>query len=106
MSNCDGSVDADTIFDLLSNAHRRRLLVRLGRDNPQPAVPRPESLSMTEGEWEDLKLEMHHVHLPKLDAAGLVRWDRDEQLVRTGPAFERVRPLVEFVRENPETLLA
>jgi hypothetical protein len=43
---------------------------------------------------------MRHVHLPKLDAAEYVDWDRETDDVRPGPRFDEIRPLLEVLLEN------
>lgn len=46
------------------------------------------------------KLELYHNHLPKLDDAGLIEWDREEGVVEKGPRFDEVHPLLDFASEN------
>ncbi|WP_254532280.1 hypothetical protein [Natrinema gelatinilyticum] len=38
-----------------------------------------------------------HNHLPKLEAYGFIRWDKNTHEVEKGPAFEHVRPLLEML---------
>jgi len=35
-----------------------------------------------------LRLELNHRSLEELEKEGLVRWDRDEHVVKMGPKFE------------------
>lgn len=39
-----------------------------------------------------LRLVLRHLSLSELERAGLVRWDRDEHIVRKGPCFDDKRP--------------
>lgn len=46
---------------------------------------------------DDLRLRLHHTHLPKLAGAGYVDWDRDADVVRRGPEFPEVEPLLRML---------
>jgi len=35
-----------------------------------------------------LRLQLRHLSLEELEEEGLVRWDKDEQIVRKGPKFD------------------
>lgn len=45
--------------------------------------------------YETLVYEHHHVHLPELEAAGLVEFDRRADEVRRGPRFDERRSVLE-----------
>ena len=49
---------------------------------------------------EDLAVELHHTHLPKLVAADLIEWDRSTEVVRRGPEFAAVEPALDALRQN------
>ena len=82
----------DTLHDCLKHSHRRRVLHCLER------AERPHSLATlaeyvaereTDGDPADgdrnavtvVRRELYHRHLPKLAAAELVEWDREEDVV-------------------------
>lgn len=92
----------DAIFDALANRHRRRLLgVVYAR---APATSTRDELArrlasgehekppaqVTESERQQALIDLHHIHLPKLDAVGLVDQDTDAETVSLAshPAFE------------------
>lgn len=90
------------ICEVLSNKHRRRLLVALAQEDREINVP--EDVYRGGRDLERLQVEFAHEHLPKLETAGYIDWERDEERVSRGPEFERIRPLVELLHENRETL--
>lgn len=103
-----GDIGEDSGFDeslgLLADPYRRRLLVTLLEHNPEDEAAIPHDLTTDDEELEALLVEMTHIHLPKLESRGVIEWDRDENVVRRGPAFEEVRPLLELVVEHRDEL--
>lgn len=85
---------------LLDNERRRRAVASLlDRGGPigledlvQRLLPDGDTEAPTA---ERLTVELHHVHLPKLAAVGLVEYDADEGVVRDGEAIERARPYLD-----------
>ncbi len=95
----------DEYFKALSNVHRRRLLVALLDHNPQQdAVDVPEEVDKGDISLEALRLELYHSHLPRLEEAGFIRWNRDTHEVTRGPNFDEIRPLLELIRNHPDEL--
>jgi hypothetical protein len=96
MSPCCSSVSIDAQFDLLTSDERRSLLSALREvSQPDDAV---QALDTVEPPAREADLvALRHVHLPKLESHGVIRWDRDENAVRQGPAFEDIRPLLQFL---------
>jgi predicted transcriptional regulator len=95
----------DRVFDVLSRSTRRRVLRILVE--PAPRDRGEVALSSLVSEAEDVesaRLELTHVHLPKLDDAGIVEWDREAGTVARGPTFEAVRPVVEALLAHEEHL--
>lgn len=107
----------DQVFDAMADVQRRRLLVRLVHDEPQP-VPQLSSvaceiLRADEGLLEEYlsgsseiadadkaDIRIHHVHLPKLAEYSYIEWDRDAHVTTQGPKFDDMRPLLEAVDET------
>ncbi|MFD1647803.1 helix-turn-helix domain-containing protein [Haloarchaeobius litoreus] len=73
----------DRLLDLLADRHRRQVLVTLaGASEPLTVDELSELLSdVDETQVERARLELHHTHLPKLEAAGLVEYDPENQSV-------------------------
>jgi len=76
----------DAIFDVLSDARRRRLIRALRTREEAQSVPTlAESVATREPgdpDPERLAISLRHVHLPKLDATGVVEYAPDQSRVR------------------------
>lgn len=94
----------DELLNELGHIQRRKLLRALMKRNPQDDVP----VYLDEGEStdEDLSrlIQMHHVHLPKLERYGFIRWDRDKNVVSKGPNFDEIEPLLELFSKHEDEL--
>jgi hypothetical protein len=94
-------MDWDDAFTILANRRRRRLVVALLGHNPQQdRVDIPDGVSFEEEDVARLQSELEHVHLPKLEAAGYISWDREQQEIRKGPKFDEIRPLLELIERH------
>mgnify|MGYP006272463715 CR=1 FL=1 len=103
--------DTSTLFELLANRQRRRLLFLLC-DAESVEVPdglqSRSATAMANGDAADarqtvpneLAVELHHTHLPKLAAADLIEWDRSAEVARRGPAFAAVEPALDTLRQH------
>ncbi|MBX0297516.1 DUF7344 domain-containing protein [Haloarcula nitratireducens] len=95
---------SDEILDALGHIQRRKLLYALLSHNPQDDTP--VVVDGDESVEEELSrlVEMHHVHLPKLEDYGFIRWDRDSNEVSKGPNFEEIRPLLQLLNDHKDEL--
>lgn len=94
----------DGQLEAIAHVHRRRILLELLDENPQPAGPAVLDGRVNAGNREELRVAMHHVHLPKLEELGFVRWDRDENRLTRGSEFDDVEPLLEVLEEHRHEL--
>lgn len=95
----------DECFEALRDQQRRRLLLALLETNPQDDTPAvAASVTDSPAKADRALVRYHHVHLPKLEHDGFVDCDRGNGQVRTGPAFEELRPLLELLREDADAL--
>lgn len=93
----------DNYFEALADIHRRRLLIALLDHNPQrDDVAVPEDVHHGEKELEALRIELHHIHLPRLEEAGFIRWNPDTHEVVKGPRFNEIQPLLELMRDRAD----
>ena len=89
---------SDELFTLLDDVHRRRLLLSLlSASSVQPAELVPDA-------GGELPTRLHHVHLSKLDDAGVVDWDRHRGVVTRGERFEDVEPILTLLANDPSKL--
>ena len=95
----------DEYLEALADTHRRRLLVALLEHNPQRDTGAvPEDVHEGEKALAALQTQFHHSHLPRLEDAGFVRWNRDTHEVMKGPRFDEIRPLLELMRDHADGL--
>lgn len=94
------------IFALLAKRHRRQLLEVLREsDTPVGTVELADRLadldleSPTADERTAVRISLYHNHLPRLEAADVVVYDEDEELVRPGVNFETVVDVLERTSE-------
>lgn len=106
VSEASDKPSMDTVLDVLAARYRRRLLMALLEHNPQDdddtQIPIDEALD--EEDAKSLRIAIKHGHLPKLEELGFVEWSRDENLVRKGPRFEDVKPLLELMDDHADEL--
>ena len=100
------SASLDSVLDAVANKYRRRLLVALLEHNPQddddPQIP--ADVEYEDEDLESLQIQMTHTHLPKLEDAGFIEWDRETNTVRKGPRFDEVQPLLELMHNHADEL--
>jgi len=101
-------VEWNTLFHTLKNQRRRRVLRLLAdRSEPIELGPLAESIAARECDREVDRLgsqerkrvyiALHQCHLPKMDDADAVTYDKSRGRIERGPRFER------FERYLPET---
>lgn len=104
-TDLSGSLATDEAFDLLSDGHRRKLLLALldrgVRDDTEPWLPLDAIVDPEDREFE---LRLYHEHLPKLEATAVIDWRRDARKIRAGRRFDELRPLLELLREHPDAV--
>ncbi|WP_435159799.1 DUF7344 domain-containing protein [Haladaptatus sp. DFWS20] len=95
----------DICLDALANNYRRRLLIALLEHNPQDDTDTQiANLTIEDKDVENLRIQMTHTHLPKLEDAGFIEWNRETNEVRKGPRFDDIRPLVQLMHTHADEL--
>ncbi|KAB1194498.1 ArsR family transcriptional regulator [Haloferax sp. MBLA0076] len=97
----------DQLFALLSHHYRRQILVLLAASNPRTVDAVTQvCLGSREGgrEEERIRIGLHHVHLPKLEAEGYLEWDQTTDTIRRGQDFEAIEPALELLTAHPDAL--
>ena len=99
-------ISQDVAFDLLSSRLRRDVLRYLVQD-----VDVLELRSLAdqllvwdetgEDDIEEICIALHHVHLPKLEDAGLITYDSNQRRIECQDAVDSVAPYLDFaVRDD------
>ncbi|WP_226004055.1 DUF7344 domain-containing protein [Natrinema salinisoli] len=98
----------DTVLELCGDEHRRIALATLANEQRSLTVNdltkaivkynhHEPVTEMSEGNLSEIRLSLHHVHLPKIDAAGLVDHDQERGLVEPTERFEQVQPQISAI---------
>jgi hypothetical protein len=90
------------VFDALTAEPRRQLIVALLDASPEQSVPLPESASNPNipVDPERLRIELRHIHLPKLADAGFIEWETDPLVAFRGPKFEEAAVVFRALHSN------
>ena len=102
-----GELAESTSFALLASRHRR-LTLRILQEEPTPlsavdVARRIGQRTSRDPSCEEVRtayLKLHHAHLPRLDAAGVVVYDRDEGTLRPGVNFDDLLRLLEAATDR------
>lgn len=98
----------DDMFEALSDRRRRRLLLTIRNecevdDAKLDVDALCEAVASGVGA-EQTRVQLHHVHLPKLADSGYIRWDSDAGTIRPGPRWASIESLLEVLVENRDKL--
>jgi len=101
------SPSVDEIFTLLSDQRRRTTFTVLADCDGALSVTElaneilarepGSTVDRSEDELSSVSLSLAHIHLPKLEAMGLVEYDAERNLVEPTATFDRVKPFVSTV---------
>ena len=105
----------DSILDLCRDQHRRIVLATLAaeqrsvtlNDLTQSVLEYNHQTAPAEASEDvltEIRLSLHHKHLPKLASAGLVTYDPDRQVVEPTEQFEQAQPTVSTILDTDPTL--
>ena len=96
----------DTIFRALTAEPRRQLVVALMEAPAERELSLPEAANPPYllRDPESLYSELIHSHLPCLESAGLIEWQREPLCATRGPRFEEVATVMQSLQENASTL--
>ncbi|QCJ45611.1 hypothetical protein [Haloprofundus sp. MHR1] len=93
------------LFDALADERRRRILDAVERADPRlPVALLANALAPDDADEDDvrtLRVSLVHSHLPRLDDAGLLSYDRDDRVVSSTPTTTRALSVVDAGREVP-----
>ncbi|WP_132058461.1 DUF7344 domain-containing protein [Halorussus amylolyticus] len=99
------AADVSATFDLLANARRRGVLYAVGRDGAATVADLAERIAAWQGDEEGPSPEavhtsLVHAHLPKLEDAGAVEYDRERDVVTLTPRAADLEPYLRHTSER------
>lgn len=80
----------DRYFTALADEQRRDLLLAVLNET-RYQVENQEQTPLEE------EIRLTHVHLPLLEDAKLIQWDRDTHSITRGSNYEELKPLIEIL---------
>lgn len=91
----------DRALDSLCSRHRHLILLLLKR-----GAVETEADVMVRGRSnkEQIETDLTRNHLPKLEEAGYIEWDRDTGEISKGPRFDEIKPLLELIENHADEL--
>ncbi|PSQ15699.1 hypothetical protein BRD00_13620 [Halobacteriales archaeon QS_8_69_26] len=105
----------DSIFDVCQHQHRRIVLALLAAEGRSMTLNdltksvleynhQASPATVSEDVLSEIRLSLHHVHLPKLASEGYITYDPDRQFVEPTEQFEQVQPTVSTILDVDPTL--
>lgn len=83
------------LLDALRHPKRRRLLFRLLEETEDSGIDARFPIASVFDEYDgNVRIELAHSHLPKLDQYGFIDWEADDQTVEPGPRWEDIEPTI------------
>lgn len=93
------SSELDRFMSILADRQRRAILYTLGQENPRHVS---DLLVRGVKQPDHVEIELRHSHLPKLDDAGYIEWDRETDEVRPGVRYDDIEPLLSLIGEHTD----
>lgn len=105
----------DAVLDLCRDQHRRIVLAVLA-DQRRPVTlddltktvlkhnHHTPLLEVSEAVLREIQLSLFHVHLPKLEASGIIEYDSERHLIEPTDELERVEPHLSAIIEADPAL--
>jgi hypothetical protein len=90
----------DDQLSVLSNGHRRRLLLALTEESPYNIPTVSSDPVEADGGIQEHTIAMHHSHLPRLEDHGLIDWNQHTGEVTKGSQFDDIEALLITLTEN------
>lgn len=111
--------DVSTVFNLLAEAYRRRVLGLLYEadsveipddlrkrgpidESPSGEGPVIQQQNFDGTSSRQVEIQLNHNHLPKLENEEYIEWDRDTGTVSRGPKFDEIEPVVGTLLANAD----
>lgn len=104
-TSSEDAVPLDVVFAVLSHSTRRTVLTMIEEHNPRKREEfEPDALVEDEEDRELRHVALYHNHLPKLEEAGFIDWDHEDDTITRGPNFEEIQPLISLMQAHQDEL--
>lgn len=111
----EDSTASHPVLDVSGHRYRRIILAALANeqrpltvnDLTKAIIKHNDNISVMEipeGRLSELQLLLHHVHLPKMEAAGLITYNQDRGLVEPTHQFDQLQPQVSSLIETDSAI--
>lgn len=104
MENIETSASFDDMVITLADIRRRKLLLELLERDPGGDSPVAVADTGRETDAAERRMQMRHVHLPKLADRGFVTWNERTHEATRGPKFDEIEPLLELLAAHEDEL--
>lgn len=113
----EDSIAFDSVLDLCQNQHRRIVLGTLTEeqrsltlnDLTKAILKYNHQTPLTEASEDvltEIRLSLHHVHLPKLVSEGLINYDLEKELVEPTEQLDQAQPTLSTILDADSSLEA
>ena len=105
----------DSVLDMCRHQHRRIVLALLKTEQRSLTLDdltravlkynhQASPTAVSEDVLTEVRVALHHIHLPKLASDGPITYDPDRQVVEPTEQFEQVQPTVSMILDADPTL--
>ncbi|WP_158058715.1 DUF7344 domain-containing protein [Halorussus halophilus] len=101
-----GETTFDPLLKALCKSPRRQLLTALADVDSDDEKLTPSDFCTPTAPDGQVPISLHHTHLPHLEDAGFIEWNRETNYIRRGPRYDEIAPLVELLRTHEGELPA
>lgn len=110
MSDLQQSISTERALELLTKPQRRQILQQVADTPDRTPVDQlktwlepADSTRSDEGDSGERRgIELHHLHLPKLQDEGVIEYDASQGIVHQGQQFQEVLSLLEVIEGHRE----
>ena len=96
------NLSLDVAFDVLADSNRRDILSYFTTGPDQADLQDLVDYVGTANENRHTATTLHHLHLPKLAEAGLIRYDHERKMVVARDSIQDLEPYLEWARQHAQ----